>query len=421
MAEEESPKTSSPVSGEDQSPRDGAPADAASNAAPAVDRFANMNISPADEEDSTDHDDSDVNSEDDEHPMSTLPPYVLERVEKLKQLHVQRDELMEQYRKDRAALEAKYHGLCQPLFDERAAIIKGDKDDEIGKQETEKEAKETCSNERQVETVDDDDDIGPQNNIDNEPKVVGIPQFWICAMTHMEPLADLITDEDIDCLEHLQNIACVDNADGTGFRLEFHFAPNDYFENTVLTKRYEIPNLLLDDEPIIGNVEGCEIVWKPGRSLTYRETTKKQRGTGKNAGKVRTVKKKERSESFFHFFEPPKMPSMEDMDEDEADRLEEVFETDYDVAQAFRSHIVPKAVMWFTGQVSLCSVDVLIKGVHGCLPVPFIAFRTHSRLSKTKWNKCLAKWRERLRPRARILFHRLLLENSHQNVTSRTR
>lgn len=354
MSENGSPKATRPVSGEEQSPRDAAPTNAApTNAEPladAVNRFANMNISAADDEDTTDHDDSD-----EEDPMSTLPPYVLERVEKLKQLNVQRDELMEQYLKDRAALEAKYHGLCQPLFEERAVIIKGEKDDEIGAQEEPvKESKQ--GDDAQVETVDSDDDDDESQNKINETKVVGIPQFWVCAMTHMEPLADLITEEDVDCLEHLQNIASVDDADGTGFTLEFHFAPNDYFENTVLTKRYEIPNLLLDDEPIIGKVEGCKIEWKSERSLTYRETTKKQRGTGKNAGQVRTVKKKERAESFFHFFEPPKMPSMEDMDEDEAERLEEVFEMDYDVAQAFRSHIVPKAVMWFTGKVSLCVI-----------------------------------------------------------------
>ena len=46
------------------------------------------------------------------------------------------------------------------------------------------------------------------------------------------------------------------------------------------------------------------------------------------------------------------MPSLEEMDEDEADAIEEAFDHDYDVAQSFRSHIVPKAVQWFTGEVS---------------------------------------------------------------------
>ena len=41
---------------------------------------------------------------------------------------------------------------------------------------------------------------------------------------------------------------------------------------------------------------------------------------------------------------------MEDMDEEQADSVEQAFELDYDVAQAFCSHIVPKAVLWFTGE-----------------------------------------------------------------------
>jgi nucleosome assembly protein 1-like 1 len=264
-------------------------------------------------------------------------------VEKLKELNSKRDEIMAQYLVDRAALEAKYHGLCEPLYAARANIVKGHVDDEI--------AEAVCAAESAPTDEGTNDEAKEESQRDEAERVVGIPQFWVCAMSHMEPLAELITEEDVDCLEKLQNIICIDDAEGTGFTLEFLFAPNDYFYNSVLTKRYEVPNLLLDDEPILKNVEGCRIQWKPGRSLTYREVTKKQRGTGKNAGIVRTVQKKERAESFFHFFEPPKMPSMDDMDEDEADRLEGVFEEDYDVAQAFRSHIIPKAVMWFTGQV----------------------------------------------------------------------
>ena len=48
---------------------------------------------------------------------------------------------------------------------------------------------------------------------------------------------------------------------------------------------------------------------------------------------------------------PPEIPKMEDMNEDTADAIEEAFDSDYDVAQAFRSHIIPKAVLWFTGEV----------------------------------------------------------------------
>lgn len=112
-----------------------------------------------------------------------------------------------------------------------------------------------------------------------------------------------------------------------------------------------MPNLLLADEPILKNVEGCEINWKEGKCLTFREVVKKQRGKGKFEGQIRTVKSKVKLDSFFHFFTAPKMPSLDTMNEEEAERLEQAFNEDYDIAQAFRSHIIPKAVLWFTGEV----------------------------------------------------------------------
>ena len=54
-----------------------------------------------------------------------------------------------------------------------------------------------------------------------EGRIVGIPQFWVCAMGHMEALAKLITERDIDSLEHLADVTCGDFENGTGFELRF--------------------------------------------------------------------------------------------------------------------------------------------------------------------------------------------------------
>ena len=48
---------------------------------------------------------------------------------------------------------------------------------------------------------------------------------------------------------------------------------------------------------------------------------------------------------------------MEDMDEEQADAVEQAFELDYDVAQEFCSHIVPKAVLLFVGEALDDGVD----------------------------------------------------------------
>ena len=48
---------------------------------------------------------------------------------------------------------------------------------------------------------------------------------------------------------------------------------------------------------------------------------------------------------------------MEDMDEEQANAVEQAFELDYDVAQAFCSHIVPKSVLLFTGEALDTGMD----------------------------------------------------------------
>jgi nucleosome assembly protein 1-like 1 len=282
-----------------------------------------------------DTDDEDHESDDDEvDPLSHLPTYVVRRVEKLQELDADRESIMEEYLKERAALERKYSTLIKPLYEKRAEVIRGEHDESIA-HATPAEI---------------------QNSQTDEENVTGIPQFWACAMTHMETIGELITEEDVDCLEHLQDIQCEDDEDGKGFTLRFFFAENEYFTNTVLTKSYQVPNLLVSDEPMIKNVEGTKIDWKPDKCLTHKKITKKQRGKGRHAGQVRTIVQQEEKESFFNWFSAPELPSLnpdvDEMDEEEIERLEELFESDYDVAQAFRSNVIPKAVGWFTGKVS---------------------------------------------------------------------
>lgn len=297
-----------------------------------------------DHDDEDDEDDEGLESDDDEEdPLAHLPSSVLARVEKLKVLQAHRESIMEEYLKERAALEKKFESLSQPLYDERAAIVRGDRDDEIAASEiTDNGADENGADENGAE------------------KIKGVPQFWASAITHMDAIGELMSAEDVDCLEHLTNITCVDRDDGKGFTLAFYFAPNDYFTNTVLTKTYEVPNLLLSDSPMLKAVKGDTINWKEGKSLTHRTVKKKQRGKGKHKGQVRTVATEEEKESFFHWFTPPEMPATSDtMDEEEADNLEEIFDNDYDVAQAFRTQVIPKAVLWFTGEVSVLFASAL--------------------------------------------------------------
>jgi len=268
----------------------------------------------------------DMSDEDDETDiLSMLPKEVVKRVNKLKELNEARDKIIQDYLAERAELERYYLARCKPLYDRRRSIVKGELDDNI--------------------------DSVPRGDIEESSTIKGVPQFWICAMGHLETIAEIVTEQDVDCLEALNDITCQDFPDGKGFTLYFYFDSNDYFVDKVLTKRYEVPNLLIDDEPILKSVTGCEIQWKKGKCLTHREVQKKQRSkSGKRAGQIRYITKREHTDSFFHFFNPPKMPSSKQLDADEADAIEEAFDHDYDVAQSFRSHLIPKGVLWFTGE-----------------------------------------------------------------------
>jgi nucleosome assembly protein 1-like 1 len=308
----------------------------------------------ADEENADDEDDN---------PLAHLPDYVLERIERLRELHERREKIEMEYRKERAALEIKYHKLYGPLYAQRAAIVQGITHTT------------TSSTEEEV-------DEPPNVVAPGEERVRGIPQFWLSAMMHEDTISEWILEDDVECLNHLVDVTCVYDDDGKGFELRFVFDENEFFTDTVLTKRYAVPNLWLsDEEPLLKRVEGCEIHWKAGKCLTHKIIKKKQRGKGKNAGQVRTVEKKEETESFFHWFSPPAMPGMsgtdneqsspdenraatqpppaatnrnpnqpDDLDEEEAERLEEIFDQDYEVATAFRTQLIPKAYLWFTGQ-----------------------------------------------------------------------
>ena len=300
-----------------------------------------------DDDDDDPENGSDGDDDDDfDDPEQQMPMEIQQRIGKLMEYDQERDTMMKQYLQERAQLESKYQSLVKPLYQKRYDVIQGKLDDDIQKEhENEKDEDEDDNNNDKKDKNDDGDTSKPT------PK--GIPQFWVCAMGRMPVIGELISEADVDVLDLLEDITCDDDDNGEGFTLTFQFAENQWFSNKTLTKRYEIPNLLLADEPILKTVEGCDIQWKsPEKCLTYKTVERKQRGTGKNAGQVRVITKKEKCESFFHFFTPPKLPgAMDDMDEERAEQLESAFNDDFDIAQALRSHVIPKAVQWFVGKV----------------------------------------------------------------------
>merc|ERR1712121_215139 len=137
-----------------------------------------------------------------------------------------------------------------------------------------------------------------------------------------------------------------------GFILEFHFSPNDYFTNKVLTKEYEMKCEPMEDDPFsfegpeIYKCKGCTIDWKKGKNLTVKQVKKKQKH--KNKGSVRTITKQVKADSFFNFFDPPIVPDDPNAEVDEDTQA--LLTVDFEIGHYIRERIVPRAVLFFTGE-----------------------------------------------------------------------
>ncbi|XP_050218115.1 nucleosome assembly protein 1;3 isoform X1 [Mercurialis annua] len=254
--------------------------------------------------------------------LESLSPVVRKRVEVLREVQSQHDELEAKFFEERAALEAKYQKLYQPLYSKRYDIVNG----AVEVDGTTKEA-----------AMDKEGDESAEEK--------GVPDFWLTAMKNNEVLAEEITERDEGALKYLKDIKWCRIDDPKGFKLDFFFDTNPYFKNTVLTKTY---HMIDEDEPILEKAIGTEIEWYPGKCLTQKLLKKKPKKGSKNA---KPITKTEDCESFFNFFNPPQVPEDDDeIDEDTAEELQNQMEQDYDVGSTIRDKIISHAVSWYTGE-----------------------------------------------------------------------
>mgnify|MGYP003933317589 CR=1 FL=1 len=101
------------------------------------------------------------------------------------------------------------------------------------------------------------------------------------------------------------------------FTLKFEFAPNDFFENDVVIKEFQ-----MIDEREAEKTECTPIKWKEGKDVTKKEVKKNQKN--KKTGQTRTTTKLVDRESFFTFFRNMEQKDEDEMDDDDDDDEEEV-------------------------------------------------------------------------------------------------
>ncbi|KZV90706.1 NAP-domain-containing protein [Exidia glandulosa HHB12029] len=279
--------------------------------------------------------------------IEALPVPIKLNVEALKGVDASYLEVYKEYKKELLALEKKYEEKYKPVFERRKAIVNGTaeaSEEEIKKGE-EVSKKDAEEKEEEYEPLEKGE----------KPAKEGIPDFWLTALRNHVGISDLITDRDAPCLSHLTDVRVVQlPLDKPGYRLEFEFSKNDWFENDVLTKTYYYREELdYSGDFMYAKAEGSEIKWKDDKDLTKSFEIKKQRN--KNTNRTRLVRKAHPAESFFNFFSPPTPPADdeeddEDRDEEELEELEDRLALDYQIGEDFKERIIPRAIDFFTGK-----------------------------------------------------------------------
>jgi nucleosome assembly protein 1-like 1 len=273
-------------------------------------------------------------------------------------------------------LECKYAKLYEPFYEKRRQIILGEYEptESEGKwaldEQNEDENKENVGEKKpatpvkQIQPIDEStltesgkkllNDLREQFKVNENGKdEKGIPHFWLETLQSFRMTAELIQEHDEPILEFLRDVRVkLFDKKPYGYTLEFHFDENPYFTNKVLTKTYELKTEVDPKDPFsyegpdLEKAIGCKIDWLPGKNTTVKLTKTKVKPKNKK-GAVKTVTKEEKQDSFFTFFDTPKVTEKsdskqialrnEDHDDDEDETDEELFlMADFEIGQYIR-------------------------------------------------------------------------------------
>eukprot|EP00128_Syssomonas_multiformis_P009219 Colp12_sorted_trinity150504_noHs@5711 len=288
--------------------------------------------------------------------IEELPAEVKRRVGALRKLHTEHGKLELELQREIQELERKYLKLFAPLYGKRTEIVTGQyepNDDEIEEEEEDEEEENIVIGDKKL-----NEHFKTKAKISEIKESAGtekgIPEFWATAMKNCSPIAEMIHECDEPILKHLTDIKLSYLEDNPGFRLEFVFEPNEFFNNTVLSKTYYL-NGSDPEGYLFDHAEGTKIEWKPNKDVTVTTVKKKQKAKGKKGATRTIVKTVPNKDTFFNFFTAIKVPTDEDEEDEDEDGEEEEslgmrIGMDYEAGETFKTKLIPHALTWFTGE-----------------------------------------------------------------------
>lgn len=280
--------------------------------------------------------------------VKALPTAIQNRIVVLKNLQLEHLKIEAEFFEEVYSLEKKYQLLYQPMFDKRKDIVMG----VVEPAEEQPNWKEPAENNTTENEGGDNSLIEVPPEIKSIPHdAKGIPNFWLTVFRNTVLISEMVQEYDVPAIQKLTDIK-IKYDDEHSYTLEFHFDKNEYFSNSVLTKQYFLKSTVDPEDPFtfegpeIYKCKGCDINWETKMNLTVKTIRKKQKH--KERGAVRTIVKQVPTDSFFNFFNPPVVPS----DKDEIDEeSQQILATDFEIGHFLRARIIPKAVLYFTGDI----------------------------------------------------------------------
>lgn len=285
-----------------------------------------------------------------------LHPVVKRRIKALKRLQKNCLDIESKFYEEVHALECKYASQYDPLYEKRKDIINGlveptDSDCEWASEDEEEEDPLAAEFKKKMNVGADGDTKTPGS----DENAKGVPEFWLNIFRQVDTLTEMLQEHDEPIVRHLEDIKVKysDPGNPMSFELEFLFSENEFFGNRSLSKVYQMraepdeTDPLSFEGPEIIKCTGCKIDWKKGKDVTVKVIKKRQKH--KSKGSVRTIEKKVKADSFFNFFDPPAVPTPEEGEEMD-EETETLLAADFEIGHFFRDRIIPRAVLYFTGE-----------------------------------------------------------------------
>jgi len=239
---------------------------------------------------------------------------------------------------------------------------------------------------------------GSEPAADRDSGTPALRSFWCTALRNNHNFEECIQEWDEPVLEYLSDITAIDIPEASlasnstssdkpspnvvlkGLRLEFHFVPNPYFEETLLWKESYYEEDYWSGESHVKEMKAAKITWKLGKDITVHLKKPKNNKKKKDSGVSKNSKgKEEPRRSFFRDFfrnltvddklpydldrdELLEMLDLADDDEDDEELVAQFLDFDYDLCFTVQEQIVKYAVRWYTGEAAPDDDDFSIEG-----------------------------------------------------------